>query len=870
MNYLLPLLIVAIHPEAPIESRYPEATAVFSCTFDASWDTNFDEWPDNWTRRQGPGFPSYVKMALAKEAGPPSRNCLRIDLNGGGAVAFSPPIAVSSRYSYVLEGQLKTEGLDHDEAFLSLTLLNGKRQRLETYYSKRARDLHEWTKFRLGPISANRSDARMAVIGLHLEPGQKADLHGSAMFDDIWLGRLPRMSLVVNSPYHLFTDAGQVAVTCTASGFMDGDPLVALVLEDAVGQKIAEVQPPLEIQKSESEAEISLDGPVEKQPPVGMATWKPPIPGPGFYRVRGLMKGNEGMVQRQVVVLAVLDESRPPRSGEFGWSLPRGAHPMGLPELAWLASQAGINWVKFPVWYAAESGDDEVAQLITFNERLMSQGISMVGMLSRPPRKIREQFEHPESVPAAEIFSSSEDVWYPSVELVMMRLATLVRWWQLGTDTDTSFVDYPNLTEKISQIKACLDRIGQNVNLGFGWNWMVQLPRSTKQPPPWQFLNLSCGPPLTDQELESYLAVTQQSGLKRWVVLEPLPEKQYPMQTRVCDLVRRMMAAKIHGAEGVFIPDPFDANCGLMNEDGTPGELLLPWRTTALMLSGAGYAGTMELPCGSPNQVFIQKGSAVMAVWNRERVREVVHFGDDVRQVDLWSGEHAPQQQDHRQVIDVGPVPTFVTGLELPLLKWRQACSMAKDRIPSVFGQRHENNLLVKNTFDVGVSGELKLVMPEVWSVRPNRVDFHLAAGETLRVPFELTLPFDATSGQHRVRVDFTLHADKAYRFSAYFTIGVGLGDVYVECITQLNSNGELEVEQQFHNETSKPVSFRCELFVPDRKRLKTDVLDLQRGSVARTFRLSDGQKLVGKTLWLRAEEIGGSRVLNYRFVAQP
>jgi hypothetical protein len=36
-----------------------------------------------------------------------------------------------------------------------------------------------------------------------------------------------------------------------------------------------------------------------------------------------------------------------------------------------------------------------------------------------------------------------------------------------------------------------------------------------------------------------------------------------------------------------------------------------------------------------------------------------------------------------------------------------------------------------------------------------------------------------------------------------------------------------------------------------------------------KTYRLQNGKELLGKTLWLRAEEIDGRRVLNYRFVVE-
>jgi hypothetical protein len=102
-----------------------------------------------------------------------------------------------------------------------------------------------------------------------------------------------------------------------------------------------------------------------------------------------------------------------------------------------------------------------------------------------------------------------------------------------------------------------------------------------------------------------------------------------------------------------------------------------------------------------------------------------------------------------------------------------------------------------------------------------------------------------------------------------YRRIDVGSGDVYIEVVTRLNDRQELEVEQHLVNDAPAPVSFRCHLFAPNRRRQKTQIIGLGHGRDVNTYRLPDGDQLIGKTLWLRAEQIDGARVLNYRFVAE-
>jgi len=1044
VNVLLPLLIVAVAPDAPIEARYPEAATVFHCSFDGSWDEDFDQWPDRWTRRRGQGFPHYVSIKIDRQPSPQGEECLRIELDGGAAAAYSPPIEIDPLFGYVLEGYLKAEGLNYDRAYFSVTLLDQQRQRLETFYCEKVRQTPGWQKFRLGPISPASDDARLAIIGLHVQPeaptkdGSREDLKGIVCFADVWLGRLPRLALNTTGAYNYFDQAEQVEVNCVASGLVDQvrgigdrgsgigksegrrqnaespsleseirnpkseipnlkseipnpkseipnpeppDPQnglwVTFQLEDVLGHELARVERPLETLPAEIRGDTLPTDSAQRQVPeptsrapwpssrvpwpsslghaatgadaptnvgtaarwriyyaadsharanvgvapqivdtapqvvgtaprdpqqnlIGKTTWQPPVPGPGFYRVRATMQGRRGLVLRQELSLAVFDRQQVPSGGEFGWSLPRGDRPLPLPLLSRLVCQAGVNWVKYPLWYDPQRGDELIEELITFGGQLGQQGIELVGLLPEPPGPTSGRY--PPSVgaprpaddrprrprPAAEVFAADPKTWYPSLEPVMARMATRVRWWQLGDDRDTSFADCPNVAGKIARVKAELDRIGRDVNLGMGWRWIDELPQAAPAVVPWRFVSLSADPPLTHHELATYLDASQQSKLQRWVVIEPLSKDDYPIDVRATDLVRRMIAAKIHGADAIFCPDPFGTERGLLGDDGTPGELLFTWRTTARMLGGATYLGSLQLPQGSPNQLFARGDDVVMVVWNdppavggygigtyppprgAPPTEEILYLGEDVRQIDLWGRSVRPTEQDHCQVIRVGQLPSFVTGLHGPITRWRLGFALAENKIPSLSDHPQKNSLRLKNHFGRPVVGRATLVVPEGWKLNPAQANFALAAGEQSDQGLEILLPPNAGCGRQAIRADFEVEADRSYRFSVYRYIDVGSGDVYIETATRLNDQGELEVQQRLVNQGKAPVSFRCQLFAPNRRRLHTQVINLRPGQDDQLYRLPDGQQLIGQTLWLRADEMGAPRVLNYRFQAKP
>ncbi len=867
--WLLPSLLLADGATVPLDTRFPDGAEVFHCTFDSSWDANFDGWPDQWTRRRGPGYPHYIEMQIREEPSPAGNRCFRIEMDGGAATAYSPPIQVCPLFSYVMEGYVRTDGLEHDEAFLSLTFLDEQRRRLETVASERFQKTDGWRKVRIGPVAPASEDARFAIIALHVEPGKREDLRGSAAFDDIWLARLPRMALSSNQSHNLFFDSRDVEILCRASGFTRTDPRVTLRLIDALGNDLCREERQLEVETAETNVAVSLETFAEGASGlVGETRWRPELPGPGFYYVEAAMQDESTLTYQRRLSLALIDTQDVAPHSEFGWTLPNRGDALPPVLLGQLIRQVGIGRVKYPLWFGDERTEQEVERVVGFVERLSTAGIELIGLLDKPPQALRSKYAGVEWRGAAAVFAPDPKVWYPFLEPVMTRLATRVRWWQLGNDLDTSFVTSVDPAAKLKEVKAELDRIGQDVNVGIAWPWLHELPPTGKQPPPWRFLAFSAEPVLTAEELATYLDASKGVSASRWVVLEPLSITDYSADVRATDLVFRMMAAKMHGADAIFCPDPFNDERGLMNRDGTPGELLMPWRVASLALGGANHLGSIDLPNGSPNQVFGKGQEAVMIVWAWRPTEEVIHLGSKARQVDLWGHETPLRTQEGRQVIEVTRAPTFVTGLDASIARWQMNCRFAQEKLPSVSAAPHPNSCTFQNTFDRGIAGQATIIAPEGWNIQPSQITFRLAEGESMKQPFTITLPFDATTGRHPVRIDFEIQTTPSEKFSVFRNFDVGLGVVHIEVEARLNDQGELEVVQRMVNEGSERVTFRCQLFIPGRRRMMTQVVNLANGYDEQVYRIPEGAGLAGETLWLRGEEVNGPRVLNYRFIA--
>ncbi len=82
--------------------------------------------------------------------------------------------------------------------------------------------------------------------------------------------------------------------------------------------------------------------------------------------------------------------------GEFGWTIRRASDMPALKELAELASQGGINWLKYPLWGSVSDANSTPAtlnlgpgqtqtptQISAFFEELSLRHITAVGLLER-------------------------------------------------------------------------------------------------------------------------------------------------------------------------------------------------------------------------------------------------------------------------------------------------------------------------------------------------------------------------------------------------------------------------------------------------------------------------------------------------------
>lgn len=891
----LSLLVTAVSGE---ETANPslDSLEIFTCRFEQTHDINYDGWPDSWRRETGVGYPHYVGMLIAKDPDlKDGQQRLLIQLDGAQAKVSSPPILVLPKFSYTLSLKLKVERVEHSRVTVVLDFMTSTGEVVQTHRSESYGETDGWQEVGMAKYRAASGLVDHAVAHIEIARGERGDVDGRVSIADVRLERWPSMEVTTNSQFNVYNDPDNVVVTCALSGIREANPDICFQLLDATQSELGEegrkeLKGRVIREERLRASDILKEG--EKWDDVyeGDTQWRPDIKKHGFYRVHvEMISKNTGLsLDQRTITLAIVPEGIQRSVGEFGWSLPETVPRLGKPldfaTLQELLPLAGVSWVKLPVWFPRE----EVARgdaIIQFAERLAATDIETIGILQPPEQG--ESGEEGESE-IEYTFRRDASVWLPYFDHVMNRLSLRLRWWQLGYDRDTSFVGHEDLVDKIGDIRKQLYRFGQDVRLGLGWRWDAQ---PTEGDVPWEFEQYSSNPPLQSDQLDYHLATRASSGRPRWVLIEPVIDEQDTQfatvkqqhEARVREFIKQIVVAKKSGAEGIYIPTPFSGANGVMNTDGTPGELLLPWRTAATLLGGAEFIGSLQLPNHSDNWLFLRPDKqVVMVVWNEREAEEILYLGEDISRFDVWGKQQKPETDGHRQVLRVGPAPSFVLGVNEAVARWRMSVKFQQEALPSVFGIVHHNMLSFQNAFPAGVGGTVSVFVPHIiqggnelqeepsgsWEVFLPDPDVRSATGRSIEKTVEITLS-EAPIGDQPVRVDFKVMADRLYQFSVWRGLRVGLGEIEILANSRLEG-GRLIVEQQMISLHGPPVDFKCRLDVQGRIRKRSHVFQLTNEPDKKTYSFSRGEELIHKEMKLQVEEVDGDRRLIYKFIAQP
>ena len=804
---------------------------------------------------------------------------LRVDLNGSGALVSSPTLPADASHQYRFGCRLMTD-LQSDSArveFVFGKLIAEKGAGAKPKLVLKELAVHStpwvggetpWATFRL-PLVSPPAETTHLIARLVVEGGSDGigKIPGVVGFDDIRIEEKPQLEITTNQPRGIYQLGETVLANAGIAGHLPADvKSVRFELYDIHQRLIANTTMPIE-----QEVEQPVEGTNSNRSRTEL-DWQIPGLQPGFYRMTVALVGGRELKLNADTTIAVIQPLGDGSRGLFGWTLESGHQGMAPVEFADWLSQLGVMWVKYPCWLPVEDNKAALDEVESVLSRLQDARIQTVGMIDQPPPEHLGKFSEPRELVAAEVFRDA-GTWQGLLEPVIRRFEQKVITWQLGGERDFSFLGLSRMPEVVKEISEGLAGSGHPVDVTLSWPWLERSAPSDEAS--WTAVSRSSSPPLSAVELDAFLtrsdAVQSTAGLdgpRTWLLIDPLDVEVYDRETRIRDMVLRMATARSHRVQAAFVSNPHDPQHGLLRLDGRPAEMLLPWRTTSLLLGNLRAVGVMRLRSQAVNQVYVNSKRAVVLMWADQATEELAYFGEGAKMVDVW-GNVTPLQTlnidgQTLQRVPIGPTPVFLIGCDPAVLAFRMSVDMGDDRLDSPLGRTQEMTIAFTNPLRESLIGGVRILPPPSWRVSPEKQSWKMLGGQDTLVSFDVVLSNTATIGEYEIPIQFTLETNPPETVTVYRKVRVGPDGIEMKVETRLLPNGDLRVELVVINRTAETRFYNCLLFPPVGAFVQRQVAVPAGDEVRRRIDFKNGARMIGSRFRVRAVEQKQQRVMNY------
>ena len=801
------LLAAALLVPAPGEPAPRPPLAAWD--FGPADDRDFDRWPDGWLRRRGPGFPAFVPVELAPNS--PDGSVLRFVANGGAAVAYSPPVAVSERQAVRLAGRISASGLTGQAAVVSLSLLDRNRVRIARFLTAPVAATGS-ADVTLGPIPPT-AGAAWAVVGCHLVVGDRPGVSGEALFGPLILRAEPYLTVEIDGDGPTRPVGGPLRVRAVLSGLPEGT--APAVTAELIGEDGATVD------------RRPLGTAVGREPGVseGAVDFGPRPRGLWRVRVTAAVGGTE---LTRTAAVAVADPADLPAAGtgRFGLSLPMApATAVGADRLARFAAAAGAGRVRWPA--AGPGGADERFALALRSRRVRP----FVGLTA-------ETFGGGPDDALIDALAARPDA-AAAVARVAGPLAVHVREWQLGRDEEPAALSSSSVPTAAGLLRAAAPGVA------------------------------AVGPPETGAEVP-VLPGSDGGPAGCWRTVPAAGDIDAFVQSLIAAAAAGTGPVFVTGTlgptAGLLTADgsptarflPFRTVAAALGGGVPLGAVRLPTPTDTpepIVFAFTGPTGPM------------------LAVWGEGPGASAVRLGGEPAASDL-SGRVGPLPvgTDGRAAVRWSASPRLIAGPREDLLRWRIGTALGDGGVLTSSPDPQPFALSVVNPLPGTAAVTVTPRLPDGWRLSPPSANVRLGPGERGSAEFLLELPPSVSLGEHAVSLLLSVSADGPDGADADVllvprTARVRLAGLRLDVTDRRLPGGGWEVTQTVTVDlpAGDAPAFLCELQAPGAARVSARTGPLGPGRHVSVHRLP-AAAAAGGAVWLRAAEVDGGRVLNRRW----
>jgi hypothetical protein len=868
---LLPFLAAA----GPIDS----SRVLKSIDFEERRLGNREDLPMHWEKVGGPGLPNYVNGRLSDDQAHSGQWSFRFDLNGGSLIyRYDPkqvPIQVGSHYRVACF--VKTTVLPHARARLSayftdmdLNPIDNSTVHSEMYAAKA--DGEGWQELSV-ELSAQNSNAAFLAVQLELlQPSYykpstlgartlfDQDIYGSAWFDDVTISQVPKFNLTTNRPGNVFRRSDPVQLSVMVNDRFTKDLAAQLTIRDAGNALVYE-----------HTGALDVAGALELGPSLKQLTLALPDLPPGWYDATMDLTSRGQLVGSQEIQFVRLADDEvayqpDPRFGVIATDLPFE----GWSQLPDLLPIMGAGRVKLSVW--SDRGNVEEANAAGFDallENLQKNGITLTACLTGVPPEIARNVGGDDW---AHFAAAPVDTWRSELAYMVARHANHLDRWQFGADEDAAdFLEKPGMRRVYDLLYREFAKVVVQPDLAMPWPAWYDLTGNLPAT-----VALSISPDILPSQVPLYIQDLHGHQGHNLSLSLQLVDDRYGREVQIRDLAQRFVYAIVGGADRIDLPLPFTVRTDGDHVTPQPKELLLIMRTLLTQLSGATFRGKIPNASNVDAFLFDRDGQGVVVIWNRGQEDDTkslaLNLGDHPERVDLWGNTTplaVPQNSKSDSVdLQVGPMPFFLIDIDGDTAQMRASVGIDKPLLESSF-EPHTRRIHFSNPSQSTISGLVKLIPPQGWTLTPSVFNFTLNPGETFDHELTIEFPYNSFAGNKSIYANFQVQSDKNSAFTVPITVNLGLGDVGMRTLA-LRDKGDLVVQQMISNYGDKPINYTAFVVYPGQPRQERLVSELDPGrTIIKLYRFTNVHIIPNAKVRSGLRELEGTRILNDEVAVQ-
>ncbi len=830
--------------------------------------------PFNFYRYLAPdqGFPRFGHMRLTNEVAHEGRWSFEFALDGGSMSARVPTavIPVLPGGDYRVTGWIRTDGLTHARARLVAQLHDVRHDPIP---SSRAESPllqtgGDWRRVSV-ELFGDYQDAADLVIELELlQPQQISprgervdgprldDVTGHAWFDDVTVWQQPRIEISTNAPGNVVTAPEVATLSVLVRDPTDEQLTARLRIEDLDGRPLRQTAKILP--QGSWRTAVMLDGTDH-----------------GWYRAVVEVRNDEQEVGRRSLDFAVVP-ARQPRRLENRFGVVIDAPAVNEADVTrYLVQRLGVSSALLPLPEPIDEESGPAGPLGRMSEDLIERDVELTIALPSISRDLATQPDL-DAGKVLEAFRNRE-----GLRDLLMRYGLEVPRWLLAPSEPSaapgalgSAVLIPDRTlgPLIAALAQALSEFVPEPVVLVPWSAEYE---PAALPAPHGFW-MSVPTFIQPESLAEYASHWPIPERPVHTTLQRLDARQHTPNERVIDLMLRALHGWRAGLPRMAITTPWSRRghrAAIVPDPAMP-----VWPALADRLDGRRFEG--ELPVGDEINAWILAGPGPddmsLVAWSegmgadgpgdRMELRMLL-AGGRVEVVDAFGNRRAVEPLNGTHVVQLGPRPVFVEGVDPRLTRFRAGLEINPAYIAARH-RMHEGELVLNNPWNDAITGTVRLQAPAGWRITPRIHHFSIAPREQARLPISLVFSQRVLTGRASLEAHVELAADREYRLRARLDMEIGMRDVEFAAHWRLAGGDgtdadDLIIEQHVTNTGDEVLNLVAYLSGPGIARQRRAVGGLQPGQTAmRSFRVTGGALLLaGTDVHIGVIEQGGARL---------